>query len=414
MSGSAKAQLLPLTGLRFVAAWLVVVYHFGQPLAAHQPAWLLSIVQHGYVGVGLFFVLSGFILTYIYTGAGPTAELSRARFWTARLARVYPLYLVSLAAAAPPVVARGLVGGASASTTPGSLLSGLPVLLMVQAWHPATATAWNIPAWSLSVEACFYALFPFLIRPLLRLRPRQLAGVALAAWGAGLVAPLAYLLLEPDGVHVTGPLSVAEEGFWLAAVKYHPLLHLHEFVLGIAAGRVFLSARLRAPVGHARPRPAGAVVATALVALAILLILASGSALPYLLLHNGLLAPLFAALIYGLAASRTGLAAALSGAWLVRLGEASYAVYLLQAPLMTYARVVVGVVSGRGLARDAHLLSGDVGFLAAYGVGLIALALLLQRYVEAPARNWLRRALAGSPGDRSPGVPLAGERGKSA
>src|SRR5690348_9842412 len=102
--GATRAQghLNALTGLRFFAAFYVVIFHFGKYHLASAPHWLFNIGRSGYIAVGLFFVLSGFVLTYTYLGgAAPWTRLDKRTFWVARLARIYPLYVLSLAMAVP-------------------------------------------------------------------------------------------------------------------------------------------------------------------------------------------------------------------------------------------------------------------------------------------------------------------------
>src|SRR5438128_7044986 len=91
LASAAPVHLKPLTGLRFLAALLVVLYHVD--LASRLP--LSPIVGIGYVGVSFFFVLSGFILAYTYLDAHGRLNRSRGAFWGARIARVYPVYLVA-------------------------------------------------------------------------------------------------------------------------------------------------------------------------------------------------------------------------------------------------------------------------------------------------------------------------------
>src|SRR6476661_1182191 len=96
----ARALLPALTGVRFFAAFYVVLFHFTLWYFAAAPQWVRNIVSSGYVGVDLFFVLSGFVLTYTYLVPG-ASHVPRREFWVARIARIYPMYLVALALALP-------------------------------------------------------------------------------------------------------------------------------------------------------------------------------------------------------------------------------------------------------------------------------------------------------------------------
>lgn len=188
---SPTKHLLPLTSLRFFAAIWVVFFHLSGPrgLILTDPATLrplYNLVRTGYVAVGIFFVLSGFVLAYTYRG-----EFSARQFWTARIARIYPVYFLGLVLILPVVVASVLRHMTTWLWAGGS---GLACVLLLQSWCPRTALAWNHPGWSLSVEAFFYLLFPLILLPLKRLAPRGL----FVAVGLSLVAALASCPWRPS------------------------------------------------------------------------------------------------------------------------------------------------------------------------------------------------------------------------
>ena len=87
-------DLRALTALRFFAAMWVVLYHFWPNLSADMP----TLVAKGYLGVELFFTLSGFILCHVYLDQVAAGRFDFGAFLWARLARVYPLHLATLAA----------------------------------------------------------------------------------------------------------------------------------------------------------------------------------------------------------------------------------------------------------------------------------------------------------------------------
>lgn len=189
-----------LTGVRFVAAAWVMLYHFQPALAASGlliPV-LHELLRFGSVGVDLFFALSGFILTHTYLSRlGAKATWSGSlNFWWLRLARVYPVYFVMLNVAGLAALAEMVVKGEGRRdwmTVP----SYLKQVLMIQEWGPDPSRGWNFPAWSLSMEWLAYLFFPLLVLLLWRLRDR-LNAPALAALAFLSLTPLLYIGLVRD------------------------------------------------------------------------------------------------------------------------------------------------------------------------------------------------------------------------
>src|SRR5262245_37766774 len=89
-------ELKPLTSLRFVAAFWVLLYHFKDHLGFELGQF--GLIADGYLGVDLFFTLSGFILAHVYLTEFEGGRFGYARFLQNRLARVYPMHLAALAA----------------------------------------------------------------------------------------------------------------------------------------------------------------------------------------------------------------------------------------------------------------------------------------------------------------------------
>jgi peptidoglycan/LPS O-acetylase OafA/YrhL len=390
MDGPRPARADALSGLRFAAALLILAFHVGAPLLAGAPAWAERLRAGGHAWVGLFYVLSGFVLAYAHPApdAFTTAPARRA-FLAARLARLYPAYLLAFALAAPFALERWWGGGAAAVAKAATV--ALACLLLVQAWVPPIARIWNAPGWSTSVVASFYAAFPWLQR---RLAPRSRAAlwrIALLAWAASLALPLAYLALAPDG---PGAERLAREPRWLEALKFHPLARAGEFVAGVALG--LLAGRRGVGLGRA-----GGPVAMAALALAAAVIAWGGA--PYVLLHNGLLAPLYALAVLGLASDGRSLAARALGSPAGRvLGDAAFALYALQDPLWRWAR-----------AWSGEAAPPTAAFTACFCAAAVGIAVAVSRGLERPARRALRRWLALPPptagaGTRAPEV-LPGE-----
>jgi peptidoglycan/LPS O-acetylase OafA/YrhL len=94
---ASVAQLHALTSLRFVAAALVVLFHYKAHLFADNGWPTPKLAEIGYTGVTFFFILSGFILAYNYWQTDFSQSNNLIRFFQARIARVYPVYICSLA-----------------------------------------------------------------------------------------------------------------------------------------------------------------------------------------------------------------------------------------------------------------------------------------------------------------------------
>lgn len=376
-------QIEALTSLRFFAALLVVLFHHGTAQFAGCPTWVQHIVQGGYVGVPFFFVLSGFILTYTYARSTAAGGLDARQFWLARIARIYPVYVVSLLLSAPLFWS----GAGERPPEPSPLTAGLQagaVVGLVQSWIPAWAFAWNGPAWSLSVEAFFYAAFPFLL----------MAGARRRIWLLGGLAAAGVLLLAVDRLR-PGSHAVAGLQAWLGWA--HPLLWLPLFLLGMAA----------ADLRSARKEDGGDTgpgrVRTGWGTLALLLAIGGVMALNLQrwsqLLYCYAVAPLCGWAIYRIARENSWITRGLSHRILVVLGEASYSLYILHRPIHDWW----AWLSGRWNLPSTETAGGFVFYLTA----CLLLSVLSRTWLEYPCREWIRSRARGR---RRPGSPSTAAR----
>ena len=157
----ARPSIRSLTALRFVAAMEVVLFHVwrGERGPPQEFDLAYNLASGGHEAVAFFFVLSGFILTYVYSGRDPRDGLTvpRSEFWNSRISRLLPAYFFGLLLMLPAFAYGALVAEVVPMDVfvPGLVL--VPVLL--QAWWLPAALAWNLPAWSLSVEVFFTHFF---------------------------------------------------------------------------------------------------------------------------------------------------------------------------------------------------------------------------------------------------------------
>ena len=359
-------QLPALTSIRFLAALHVALYHMVRPFSLWGP--FTGIAAAGYTGVSFFFLLSGYILTYSHAADGRHPEPGaafRRRFYFARFARIYPAYLVAL-----------LFAGYILRVQFHPLSHGLAFvadLLLVQTWSLRMVSFFNVPAWSVSSEVFFYAVFPwvvFALRP--ASRKRALLGVA-AFWLLAMAMPVISLLYAPQEAWHEGAGLFA---FW---VRRFPLFALPEFLAGISLGWFYV---------RFRPSARTALWLSAGGAAGLLIALYFADDLPAILLHNGLLLPLYALLLVGLSES-TWLSRALAARPLVVLGEASYALYLTHFLLNDW------------LERTFHTGSG-FSALPLKLTAALAIALLLHFVVERPCQRRICSAGGGTEHRRDP------------
>jgi peptidoglycan/LPS O-acetylase OafA/YrhL len=380
MRDYSRPALGALTGARFLAAIWVVLYHyffaFQSPSRMATEAIpgtslinpLLLFFWQGHLAVDFFFLLSGFILAYTYLAADGSVRGGKRAFWVARIARIYPVYLLGLLLGMEPYLANGhrLFGVGTA---------GVASLFLMQAWFPSTL-GWNQPAWSLSVEAFFYLLFPLLLPLVARLDHRGLWRLVAITWAAfALIIFILYLL----------GLRFGTLWWWGNVVRYNPLVSLPEFLVGMALGLLF-SRPGGVATGLSRWSDRGLDRAIALVAALLLALLLMTSATGYSTGDLDSMAvfvlPFLATLILLLAFGRGVVARALAHPRMLWLGEISYGVYIVHWPVWFLLSVLA--VPALQLPASSPLLF--VIYLTA--VLLVAAASFV--YLERPARRFIR------------------------
>lgn len=223
-----------LTSLRFPLALHVALYHTVRPFGRWGV--FAPLMASGYSAVSFFFLLSGFILTYSHAAEYERGLGSARRFWMARFARIYPVYLLGVLLAA--YVDRNLF---AYSIERKALLASF---VMVQSWSSRLVQNFYVPAWSLSCEAFFYLVFPFLL-----LRLRRSSRVAClwsiaACTAVAMAAPAWALWHYPSPAMHELPVTQAGYGQVLR-IRRLPLLALPEFLAGMSLGWLYVQNGIR-------------------------------------------------------------------------------------------------------------------------------------------------------------------------
>jgi peptidoglycan/LPS O-acetylase OafA/YrhL len=356
-----NTRLPALTGLRMLAALAVYASHLGPPHNA--PAVLRTFFASGYVGITLFFVLSGFVLALNYFDELRSPKVrSLWDYAVARIARIYPLYIA--------IVGYILIRGHAFGEDLGGWWEHV---LMVQAWSPSILQAYKFdgPSWSISVELFLYACFPVLVVLLARVRTLRALSLLVAVTLLVMTALTAWFVSTGRG-----DLSWLDPGSAQRWLYRTPLTRLGDFVLGILTARIYLQVRSRAGA-------AGVGYALTVIAVVVTVCLMSWTAVLFTAWSWDLLYMLPAALVIaGLAISPASPPArVLASPLLVLLGESSYAFYLIHKPMMEYL--------GAGRWAVGASITTIVYEALTLGV-IICTAVGLHIVLERPARRKLR------------------------
>jgi peptidoglycan/LPS O-acetylase OafA/YrhL len=367
---ASRAPSIPaLTGIRPFASALVFGFHFCRPTVDGGPLWLRSLVGAGFVAVSFFFVLSGFILAISHRQRLSDGTLDGRRFLLRRVSRIYPAYVLALALLVPLAVVPswGAATGAFGEVTAAQKLStGLLHLAMAHAWWPPLTLSWNLPGWSVSVEIGCYLAFLLVAGHMARLGRRTLTALAASLWLVALAVTIGYGLFAGEASTAGADASLP----LLNVLKLWPPARFPEFLFGVALGLCWRSDS-RSPRWLA-PAALLAVVAA----------LTNSHVLPYAVLHNALLLPAFGALLWSVACARGGGARLLGSRPFVSVGKATYALYILQMPLMYWLLLA---------EQKAGITLGGAKFLAVFVPLVLAVTAFAHLTVERSGRRLLQR-----------------------
>jgi peptidoglycan/LPS O-acetylase OafA/YrhL len=352
-----NAALDSLTGLRWWAAFAVFFFH----MTAFAPIPIFPIFEYGNYGVMFFFVLSGFVLSWSWK-----ADLPVRAFYLRRVGRIWPSAFIALLLAIPvfysfnPDPAQWWVKPFDL----GILLLSVP---LIQGWWlaPAILFSGNPAAWTLTCEFFFYSLHPLFQRAYIRISSRAVL-VALALLFVGIVVVKSACFASGGQGCVPLPL---------------PIERLPEFIIGMGIGVLAKRGKLL--------RLSPWIPLAALGALFVFLSFGSvlplpESVMPLSLYFANEVTLFLMALTIASVAQRdvSGRKTGFKSSWLVKLGEVSFAFYLVHATVMYVFVDVFGQldVSWKNLTWYPIVLAA----------GLV-IAFALHAWVEKPFEKKIRR-----------------------
>lgn len=344
-----------LTFTRFLAAIGIVFCHFARAIPPFNTGILHTITINAKLGVGYFFVLSGFVMVVAYHRGGK--PINTGSYYLKRLAKIYPMYLLCLLAMlffAPEINA-------------GKLTSEL---LLVHAFFPQHIFAYNWTDWSLSVEFLFYLLFPLLYNYFYLKKGFKVVGISI----------LSFWLLSQCLIFAWPYFAFLYNNIPFHSLKYGPFFHLNEFFAGNFIGLYFIKL---SKTESRTDRRRLLLPLLLLIPFAIALLIAAKvySLKPMVNLHNGLLLIIYLPFILFLALNKGWLSHILASKPLVFAGEISYCIYILQVPVFA--------LSGMFITFQNPALN----FYSSLALLLVASA-LAYTFIEEPVRRFVNKRLA--------------------
>lgn len=330
-----------LTFTRFIAAYLIVIFHFGKEVFPFFREEINFIFKQANIGVSYFFILSGFVMIIAYRNK---KVISTKKYLVNRMARIVPVYYLSMI-----LFFIGMMLG----YTKLNLTSFFMQIFMIQSWFPGYVIATNVPTWSIVVEIFFYVLFPILFNRFYRNNLRKTSIIISLIW---LFSQILHHIL----VFLYGNHEVLRE-----LVYYFPIFHLNEFLIGNLFSLLFLQ--------YGTKKQNNYDFLLMLLIFLIILFLRYPFNFDF---HNGLLAIFFAPLILLLAMNKGFISKLFSSKYFVFMGDISYSMYILQLPIYIFA-------------RQLPIENKTVLFFL-YSLLLIILSIFSYLYIEKPMRETIK------------------------
>lgn len=357
---SSEPSLLGLELMRFACAISVMVWHYSQfyavghervgfvPSAQPLYALLRPFYEAGWLGVQVFWALSGFIFFWKYAGPVAQGQVPAWRFAVLRFSRLYPLHLITLCGVAAMAWWYRQTHGVDYVYVFNDWSHFVLQLFMASDWPGRSEWSFNGPIWSVSIEVLVYALFFVLCR---------------LGW--------------TRGWQVLGLIAAAGAVYASHRTEHPVVLCVFFFYLGA------LTHLAHEALGRLKPALQRGLVAGAALALA------AGTAVTALgllrpMFYTALLAPLGMVLLLRWVRPRSASVSKL----IATLGHTTYASYLLHFPL----QLLVANLSG---GHPERLPLAEPWCLLAYLAATFALAVGVYRWVEVPAQAALRKRLLG-------------------
>lgn len=368
-----------LTSLRGIAALIIVVHHFSYstlPKAGSTLSAYSDFFRNGYLWVDFFFILSGFIMTHVYTeNFYSKVSLDKYRSYLfSRFARIYPLHIFMLLLFVGLEIAKTLLLNTFAFTGKFNFTALFANIFLLQAFDLRCPpllwcnTYWNEPAWSISVEFVIYCIFPFLLFILLKNNKNDFI-----VYSCSLLSILLLITFTRGNLDsIVGIPSIARCGL--------------ECVLGIITYKVYRRGNYKKYFN---------LNLLTIIAIAWIIMIMNYYWHPFQNFHDWLILPAFSLVILGVSFNNNSVISKfLNSQLMLYLGTISYSIYMVHWFVQELLKILwlynFHEVFGRTFTNYQALTS-----LGLFLMIVLLTASLTYRFIEVPARNYLKSTIMG-------------------
>jgi peptidoglycan/LPS O-acetylase OafA/YrhL len=345
-------EIRALTGLRFLIAFWVFIFHIQIRWPIFDNFALDSIARQGAIGMTFFFILSGFILSYSYS-----AQFSISSYFRSRIARIYPIYILVALITLPWLIFPDFVGTHFTSLEVTFLL--VVGFLLLQAWFPPTFSRWsNGGSWSISVEAFFYVCFPTLKKKIDKLDKRSNYSLLFASYFMILLVSFSVYLYQSEGMSLAYSM---------------PIFRMFEFTIGMLTFKLFYAID---SIFSNR------ILFSFLFLIFLFDLIVIGNKLPLYVTHDWIAVPFFVFLLINLTKSNSLLSKILASRLFNLLGRASYSFYSLQVFF-----ILSSIKWKAKVESDWSLLENNQAFALIVFLILTLSSILVYKFIEEPLRK---------------------------
>lgn len=354
---TSKPFLKNLNGLRFLAASYTITFHYW---SFPNSPFFSNFFTHGHISVPFFFLLSGFVLSYSYNNYPFFENSNIKKYLLNRFIRLAPIYYIAMFLSLILIIQKVLAG--TVYSIDQHLLYSLVHLVMLQALFPFKdlITYWNLHSWSLSVELFLYLCSPWLIS-----NAKKMNSLYISFFALTILNSIIFLITQPQ-------YKIHE----YISLHFSPL-YLPIFFQGIILAKIFIQKR------DVMVKYSSFLFIFS--SFFLLTIFFSDFPKSFYSTFNPVFLISFSLLILS-SSYENQYNSFLRTKTMIALGEASYAMYILQAPIKFFTQQFLSKVLGY------KEVDGLIYCFTIY-LAITACAMFISQHIDPKARDYMKKKL---------------------